>query len=140
MPTCRHRLLAYRGINHLCDDLPQYFKFVRWILTSSLKKFHRGKRDKFYSKDPYFLCHKTLRDGIETCLSMRRLTNRGPQVIIWHVYFGLAKSLDIEHKRYWTSVALYSIVARASNRVHTLKRFISRNPCKHHRNAALWQI
>ena len=77
----------------------------------NLKKFHRRKRDKFYSKDPYFLCHKTLRNGIETCLSMRRLSNRRPQVFIWHVYFGVTKFLDIEHKYYWTSVALYSLVA-----------------------------
>ena len=32
---------------------------------ANLKKFRRRKRDKSYSKDPYFLCRKTLRNGIE---------------------------------------------------------------------------
>ena len=29
------------------------------------RKFHRKKRDKFCSRDPYFLCRKTSRNGIE---------------------------------------------------------------------------
>ena len=78
-------------------------------------KFHRRKHDKFYLKDTYFLCGKTLRNGIEMrqdrYLSMRSLSNRGPRVVIWHSYFGLAKFLDNEHKHYWTSVALYYKVA-----------------------------
>ena len=78
-------------------------------------KFHRRKRDKFYLKDTYFLCCKTLPNGIEIrqdrYLSMRSLSNRGPRVLIWHSYFGLAKFLDIEHKHYCTSVALYYKVA-----------------------------
>ena len=32
---------------------------------ANLRKFHRRKRGKSYSKDPYFLCRKTLRYGIE---------------------------------------------------------------------------
>ena len=78
-------------------------------------KFHRRKHDKFYLKDTYFLCGKTLPNGIEIrqdrYLSMRSLSNRGPRVLIWHSYFGLAKFLDIEHKHYCTSVALYYKVA-----------------------------
>ena len=32
---------------------------------ANLRKFRRRKRDKSYSKDPYFLRRKTLRNGIE---------------------------------------------------------------------------
>ena len=81
---------------------------------ANLRKFHWRKCHKFYLKDPYFLCCKTLRNRMEICqgwyLSMRRLLNHGSWVFIWYVYFGLAKFLDIEHKHYWTLVALYSVV------------------------------
>ena len=81
---------------------------------ANLRKFHWRKHDKFYSKDLYFLCCKTLLNGIEICqdsyLSMCRLLNHGSYVLIWHVYFGLMKFLDMEDKLYWTSVALYSLV------------------------------
>ena len=67
------------------------------------------------SIDPYFLCRQTLCNGIEICqdryMSMRRLSNRGPRVFVCHVFFGLAKFLDIKHKQYWASVALYSMVS-----------------------------
>ena len=67
------------------------------------------------SIDPYFLCRQTLCNGIEICqdryMSMRRLSNRGPRVYVCHVCFGLAKFLDIKHKQYWASVALYSMVS-----------------------------
>ena len=43
------------------------------------KKFHRKKRDKFCSRDPYFFCRKASRNGIEPrqdlYLSMRKLSN-----------------------------------------------------------------
>ena len=83
---------------------------------ANLRKFHRRKRDKFYSKDPPFLCRKTLRNGTEFrqdwYLSLRTLSNFfAPWIFIWHVLFGIANFSDHEHKRYWTSVALYSIVA-----------------------------
>ena len=81
---------------------------------ANLRKFHWRKCHKFYLKDPYFLCCKTLCNRMEICqgwyLSMRRLLNHGSWVFIWYVYFGLAKFLDIEHKHYWTLVALYSVV------------------------------
>ena len=81
---------------------------------ANLRKFHWRKNDKFYSKDPYFLCCKTLHNGIEICqdsyLSMCSLLNHGSCVFIWHVFFGLTKFSDIEDKVYWTSVALYSLV------------------------------
>ena len=45
----------------------------------NLRKFHRRKCDKSYSRDPYFLCRKSLCNGIELhqdrYLSMRRLSN-----------------------------------------------------------------
>ena len=67
------------------------------------------------SIDPYFLCRQKLWNGIEICqdryMSMRRLSNRGPRVFVCHVCFGLAKFLDIKHKQYWASVALYSMVS-----------------------------
>ena len=48
-------------------------------VRTNLRKFHRKKRDKFYSKDHCFLCRKTLRNGIklrqDRYLSMRRLSN-----------------------------------------------------------------
>ena len=84
-------------------------------LTNHSQFFFRRKHDKFYLKDTYFLCGKILRNGIEIrqdrYLSMRSLSNRGPGVLIWHSYLGLAKFLDIEHKHYCTSVALYYKVA-----------------------------
>ena len=45
--------------------------------TANLRKFHLRKRDKSCSKDPYFLCHKTLLNGVELRqeLSMRKLSN-----------------------------------------------------------------
>ena len=49
---------------------------------ANLRKFRRRKRDKSYSKDPYFLRRKTLRNGIELrhdrYLSTCRLTNLSP--------------------------------------------------------------
>ena len=46
---------------------------------ANLRKFHRRKRNKSCSKDSYFLCHKTLRYGMELrqdlYLSMRKLGN-----------------------------------------------------------------
>ena len=48
----------------------------------NLRKFHRRKCDKSYSRDPYFLCRKSLCNGIELhqdrYLSMRRLSNQSP--------------------------------------------------------------
>ena len=63
------------GIINLCYqqalERAQMFKGL-----ANLGKFHRRKRDKSYSKDPYFLCRKTLLNGIGLrCLSTRRLSN-----------------------------------------------------------------
>ena len=45
----------------------------------NLRKSNRRNYDKFYKKDPYFLCPKTLHNGIEfrqdQYLSMRKLSN-----------------------------------------------------------------
>ena len=50
--------------------------------TVNLRKFHRMKPDKSYSKDLYFLCCKTLLNGYRTsprsCLSMRWISNLSP--------------------------------------------------------------
>ena len=66
------------GIINLCYqqalERAQMFKGL-----ANLGKFHRRKRDKSYSKDPYFLCRKTLLNGIGLrCLSTRRLSNLAP--------------------------------------------------------------
>ena len=49
---------------------------------ANLRKFHRRKEDKSYSKGSYFLCRKALRKGIEFLqdlyLSMRKLSNLSP--------------------------------------------------------------
>ena len=46
---------------------------------ANLRKFHLRKRDKSCSKDPYFLCYKTLSYGMELrqdlYLNMRKLGN-----------------------------------------------------------------
>ena len=34
-------------------------------VPANLWKFHRRKRDKSFSKDPYFLYSKTTRNGVE---------------------------------------------------------------------------
>ena len=48
-------------------------------MAQQILKFYWRKRNKSYSKDPYFLCHKTIWNGIEFCqvqyLSMQRLSN-----------------------------------------------------------------
>ena len=52
---------------------------------ANLRKFHRRKRDKFYSKDP-LLCRKTLRNGMEFrqdwYLSLRTLSNRAMNIYL----------------------------------------------------------
>ena len=85
------------------------------MVQQIIRNFIEENTINFYLKDTYFLWGKTLPNGIEIrqdrYLSMRSLSNRGPRVLIWHSYFGLAKFLDIEHKHYCTSVALYYKVA-----------------------------
>ena len=62
--------------------------------TVNLRKFHRMKPDKSYSKDLYFLCCKTLLSGYRTssrsCLSMRWISNLSPFGNLSHdVFFSL---------------------------------------------------
>ena len=49
---------------------------------ANLRKFHRRKRDKSCSKDPYFLYRKTSRNGKELSqdlyLNVRKLSNLSP--------------------------------------------------------------
>ena len=57
--------------------------------SANFRKFHghRRKRDNSCSRDPYFLCRKTLRNGIELrqdiYLSMRKLSNLSRSVAFW---------------------------------------------------------
>ena len=54
--------------------------------SANLREFHRRKRVKFYSKDPLFLCRKTLRNGMEFrqdwYLSLRTLSNRAMNIYL----------------------------------------------------------
>ena len=89
--------------------------FVSWIFLSTstrkgtnifkgptnLKKFHRRKRDKSCLEDPYFLRHKTLRNGIELrqdpYLSMRKFSSLSPLAIFPMVFsFRLTSFSDVE--------------------------------------------
>ena len=61
-----------------------------------------------------------------------------------HAYsFGMF-ILDLQNS--WTQALLdiggpvFFSYSMKDNKVHTFKRFIARNPCKHHCNAAVWQI
>ena len=58
---------------------------------ANLWKFHRREREKYHSKDSYFLCRKIFRNGIELpqdlYLSMRKLSNRSPFCNLSHRVF-----------------------------------------------------
>ena len=57
---------------------------------ANLRIFHRRKRNKYCSKDPYFLCCKTLHNGIEVrqdlYLSVRTLSKLSPLAIFLIVF------------------------------------------------------
>ena len=59
---------------------------------ANLRKFQRRKRDNSFSKDPYFLCRKTLRHGRELrqdlYLSMRKLYKTVAFSFPWYFLFG----------------------------------------------------
>ena len=61
---------------------------------ANLRIFHRRKRNKYCSKDPYFLCCKTLRNGIEVrqdlYLSVRTLSKLSPFGNLSHRVYCLA--------------------------------------------------
>ena len=67
---------------------------------ANLTKFDRRKRDKSYWKDPYLLCRKALRNGIELrqdrFLSMRRLSTLLP---FGNLSLGVFLSVDLSFKR-----------------------------------------
>ena len=58
---------------------------------ANLWKFHRRERDKYHSRDSYFLCRKIFRNGIELpqdlYLSMRKLSNLSPFCNLSHRVF-----------------------------------------------------
>ena len=83
-----------------------FFRYFKFSLTNfffyqealeNLRKFHRWKHNKSCLKDPYFLCRRTLRNGIELrhnlYLSIRKLSIPSPfsnlsQVLsVWLTYF-----------------------------------------------------
>ena len=57
---------------------------------ANLRIFHRRKRNKYCSKDPYFVCCKTLHNGIEVrqdlYLSVRTLSKLSPLAIFLIVF------------------------------------------------------
>ena len=65
----------------------------------NLRKFHRRKRDESYSKDPYFILRKTLRNVIELrqdqYMSMRKLSNLSPFGNLSH---GVFFSVDLSFR------------------------------------------
>ena len=67
---------------------------------ANLWKFQRWKRDQSCSKDPYFLCCKTLRNGLrlrqDLYLSMRKLSKLSP---ISNLSHGVFFSVDLFFRR-----------------------------------------
>ena len=67
---------------------------------ANLRKFHRRKRDESHLKDSYFLCLKTLRNGMklreDRYLSLRRLSNLSPFGNLSH---GVSFSVDLFFRR-----------------------------------------
>ena len=61
----------------------------------------------FFVAKHYVMEWNFVKIGIWACAHFRI----APWIFIWHVLFGIANFFDHEHKHYWTSVALYSIVA-----------------------------
>ena len=104
---------------------------------ANLSKCHLRKRDKSYSKDPYFLRRKTSRNGIELrqdrYLSMRSVSNHECSFYLTCLF---RTCKIIERRR---ALVFYSCSVKV-NKVHTFKQVTSKNLCKHHRNAALWPI
>ena len=69
----------------------------------NLRKFHRRKRDKSCSKYPYFLCHKTSRNGIEPrqdlylrCVNIRICRDLSP---LGNLSQGVFFSVDLFFRR-----------------------------------------
>ena len=62
---------------------------------ANLRKFYRRKRNKSYSKDPYFLCRQTLRNRTELRYdrypNMRSLSNQSP---LGNLCYGVFFSVD----------------------------------------------
>ena len=90
--------------------------------SANLTKFHRRKRDKSCSKDPYFLCRKTLRNGIALCqdlyLSMIKLSNLSPFGNLSHgVFFSVDFEFFFRRRR---SMNIRSAVA-GNPRFHDIK-------------------
>ena len=89
------------------------------------RKFHRKKRDKFFSRDPYFLCRKTSRNGIEPrqdlylrCVNIRIGRDLSP---LGNLSQGVFFSVDLFFRR---RVPINITVTVAGNpRFHHIKTF-----------------
>ena len=68
----------------------RYSSAIIWLCLWLSLFFISRKRDKSYSEDPYFLCRKTFRNGIELrqglYLSMRKLLNLSRSVTFWQFF------------------------------------------------------
>ena len=86
--------------------------------SANIRKFHRQKRDKSCWKDPYLLCRKAFRDGIELrqdlYLSMRNFLNLSHSGNLSH---GVSFSVDLFFK---------------SGRPMNITKAVAGNPRFHH--------
>ena len=93
---------------------------------ANLRIFHRRKRNKYCSKDPYFLCCKTLRNGIEVrqdlYLSVRTLSKLSPFGNLSHRVYCLA---DFFFRR--RRLMSISGVVVGKHRFHDIKNCIGLN-------------
>ena len=79
---------------------------------SNLRKFHLRKRDKSHLKDPYFLCLKTLRNGMnfrqDRYPSLHRISNLSPFGNLSH---GVSFSVDLrDGSKNFSKGGLYTIL------------------------------
>ena len=113
-------ICKYRPAHHLKAEKIGFFlaiwNFITWSYfffstgtrkgknmvkgPANLRKFHRRKRDESHLKDSYFLCLKTLRNGMklrqDRYLSLRRLSNLSPFGNLSH---GVSFSVDLIFRR-----------------------------------------
>ena len=88
---------------------------------ANLRKFHRRKRDESHLKDSYFLCLKTLRNGMklrqDRYLSLRRLSNLSPFGNLSH---GVSFSVDLFFRR--TRLMNITDAVTGNPRFHHIKK------------------
>ena len=91
----------------------------------NLRKFHRRKRDKSCTKYPYFLCHKTTRNGIEPrqdlylrCVNIRICRDLSP---LGNLSQGVFFSVDLFFRRR-APINITGTIA-GNPRIHHIKTF-----------------